>query len=341
VKVLVRAVNWVGDAILSVPALREIRRVYASGEITVLARPWVADLYRREDFCDEVLPRAGSRWLAAAELRRRGFDCAILLPNSFDAALVAWLGGVQRRIGYARDGRRWLLTDPIPPPRDGEIPAHQRYYYLELLRRAGLIETLPECAEIRLRADPEAGRAHLQRWGLRGERVIGVSPGAANSEAKQWPPERFVAVATRLASEWDAEVAVFGTSDEAALAERVAAGIGPAAHNLAGRTTLAELLDTAAACLVFVTNDSGGMHVAAAVGTPTVVVFGPTDPDATGPASSLARVVRTPVECSPCQYRRCPIDHRCMTRVAPETVLAEARAAVETVHGHAKQDHSP
>ncbi len=334
-RLLVRATNWVGDAIISVPALREIRRVHPAAEITILARPWVADLYHREDFCDEVMVYEGGRWAVTARLRERRFDCAIVLPNAFDAALVTWLARIPRRIGYAREGRALLLTDPIPVPRPGEIPAHQRYYYLELLRRAGWIDAFPECAEIRLRADPEAGRSMLRDFGLRSGRVIGVSPGAQNSQAKQWFPERFAAVASKLAEEWEAEVAVFGTAAEGELCGLVAGLIGPQAHPLGGRTTVGQFLDLAAACLVFVTNDSGSMHVAAAVGTPTVAVFGPTNVEATGPSSSLARVVRIPVECSPCEHRRCPIDHRCMTRVEPEMVLAAAL----TLHGHAKQDH--
>lgn len=334
-KLLVRATNWVGDAIISVPALREIRRVDPSAQITILARPWVAGLYRREDFCDDVMLYEGGRGAVAARLRERRFDCAILLPNAFDAALVTWLARIPRRIGYAREGRSLLLTAAIPVPRPGEIPAHQRYYYLELLRRAGWIDTFPECAEIRLRADPEAGRSLLREFGVRSGRVIGVSPGAQNSQAKQWFPERFAAVASKLAKEWEAEVAVFGTAAESELCGQVAGLIGPQAHNLGGRTTLEQFLDLAAACLVFVTNDSGSMHVAAAVGVPTVAVFGPTNVEATGPSSSLAQVVQVPVECSPCEYRRCPIDHRCMTRLQPEMVLAAAL----TLHGHAKQDH--
>jgi heptosyltransferase-2 len=333
--VLVRATNWVGDAILSAPALREIRRVYAGAELVVLARPWVADLYRREHLCDEVLIDEGGRWQTARRLRQRRFDCAILLPNSWNAALAPWLARIPRRIGYAREGRRFLLTDPIPAPGPGDIPTHQRYYYLELLRRAGVIEELPECRDIRLGADAEAGHALFREFGLRGGRVVGISPGAQNSAAKQWLPERFAEVASRLSREWEAEVALFGAGPERKRCAGIARQIGPQAHNLAGQTTLGQFVDLAAACLAFVTNDSGSMHVAAAVGTPVIAIFGPTDAAATGPASSLARVVRTPVECSPCLHRRCPIDHRCMTRVETSMVLAEAL----TLHGHARQNH--
>lgn len=343
-KLLVRATNWIGDAVLSIPAMRALRQAQPDATIAILAISAVADLYRREDFADEVLvcERGGrhrgirGRLRLAAELRERGFDAAILLPNSFDAALVAWLAKIPRRIGYARDGRGPLLTDAIAVPAAGAIPAHQRYYYLELLRRAGFIASAPECDEIPIRADAEAGRRRLRDFGFAGERVVGVSPGAAFGTAKRWLPERFAAVAATLAADGEAEVAIFGTPAEAALCEAVARGIGPQARSLAGRTSLAEFIDLAAACLLFLTNDSGAMHIAAAAGVPTVAVFGATDAEATGPVSSLARIVRRPVECSPCLLRECPIDHRCMTAVDPAIVEAEARQLVAlTVHGHA------
>ncbi len=345
---LIRATNWVGDAVMSIPALRAIREGRPDSRITVLASPWVADLYSREDFADRVLVydaagrHAGirGRLRLAAELREQRFDCAILLPNAFDAALLAWLARIPRRLGYARDGRSFLLTDPIPTPRRGSIPAHQRYYYIELLRLAGFLDSLPECREIRLHGDTAAGRELFRGFGLRGERVIGVSPGAAFGSAKRWLPERFSSAAATLSREWDAEVAVVGSSAEAPLCAAVASAIGPHAHNLAGRTSLGQFIDLAASCLAFLTNDSGAMHVAAAVGVPTIAVFGSTDPHSTGPTATLARIVRTPVECSPCLLRECPIDHRCMTRVEAAAVESEARQLVAlSIHGHASQDH--
>ncbi len=342
-KVLVRATNWVGDAIMSVPALRLIRERYPEAEITVLALPWVAELYTRENFCDQVIlyHRDGEhrglrgRLRLAADLRAQRFDCAILLQNAFDAALLAWLARIPRRIGYDRDGRGWLLTDALPVPRPGDIPAHQRYYYLELLRRAGLLDGLPDCPEIRLHTEPDRGRALFERFGVRGDRVLGVSPGAAFGSAKRWLPERFAEAASELASEWEAEIALFGSQAEAEVCRSIQESLGPRAHNLAGQTSLSEFIDLASACCAFLTNDSGAMHIAAAAGVPTVAVFGPTNADATGPASSLARIVRTPVECSPCEYRECPIDHRCMTRVETATVTAAARSIPRSIHGHA------
>ena len=338
-KLLVRATNWLGDAVMSIPALREIRRSFPGSEIVVLARPWVADLYRREDFCDRILTyenrgrHAGVRGKLrlAGELRRERFDCAILLQNAFDAALLAWLARIPKRIGYSRDGRRALLTAPVAVPHKDEIPEHQRYYYLELLRRSGLIETLPECREIRLAGAAKAADSGRSLWRQRGftaARWIGVSPGAAFGGAKRWLPERFAESAAKLSADLEAEVAVFGSAAEAELCESVAAGIGPRAHSLAGKTTLAEFIDLAATCVVYLTNDSGPMHVASALGVPTVAVFGATDHIATGPTNAWARIVRQPVECSPCLLRECPIDHRCMTRVASAMVVAEAQSLV-------------
>ena len=204
-KLLVRAPNWVGDVIMSVPALRALRDAQPAPEIAVLARPGVAEIYAREPFADQVMVyeniglRGKSR--LAAELRARHFDCALLLPNSFDSALITWLARIPRRIGYTRDGRRWLLTDPIETPAPGSIPRHERFYYLELLRLAGFIDAIPACDRIRIGADPEAGRAALRSFGLDAARVIGLSPGAAFGGAKRWLPERFASAASTLAAE--------------------------------------------------------------------------------------------------------------------------------------------
>jgi heptosyltransferase-2 len=335
-KVLVRATNWVGDAVMSLPALRAIRDAYPQAEIAVLARPWVADLYARERFCDRLILYTAARgahdiagkWRAASELRREHFECAILLQNAFEAALSAWLARIPERIGYDRDGRGFLLTKAVRPPKPGEIPRHERYYYLELLRRAGIIESLPQVDAIRLDGAAVAaveGREALRR--VLGDQVVGVSPGAAYGTAKRWLPERFVEAAAELARELGAGVAVFGSADERELAKEVARGVsarGLAVHNFAGATSLRQFIELAAACRVFLTNDSGAMHVASALGVPTVAVFGATDDIATGPSSPLARVIREPVDCSPCLLRECPIDHRCMTRVAAERVVDAA-----------------
>jgi heptosyltransferase II len=332
VKILVRATNWIGDALLSLPALRAIRGRFPAAEIVVLARPWVAALYEHERSVDRIvsLPAAKGfadfqgKWKIARQLRKERFDLAVLLPNSFESAALLCFAGAHRIVGYARDGRTPLLTHAIPVPSRGEIPKHETYYYLELLRRADLIPALPEAGEIRFDRIEEArrrGRDLFARAELKTP-IIGVSPGAAYGGAKRWLPERFSESARKLAAGLNAAVAVFGSADEAALCERVAAEAG--GRNFAGRTTLREFIDMTAACRLFLTNDSGAMHIASALGVPSVAVFGPTDESATGPMGALSRILRQPVGCAPCLLRECPIDHRCMTGVSADRAVKTA-----------------
>jgi heptosyltransferase-2 len=336
---MVRATNWLGDAIMSLPALRAIRDVFPKAHISVVARPWVADLYARESVIDAVIPYlARKNWRARVEFARglqvHAFDAAILLQNAFDAALMARLARIPQRIGYRRDGRGWLLTGAIPVPEPGDIPRHERYYYLELLRRAGLIDRFPHPAPILLEGlaqAREAGAAHLRELNV-SLPAIGVSPGAAYGNAKRWLPERFADAAVRLARGGKFAVLVFGSAAERDLAESVAAAVRAArveTHNLAGETTLRQFIDMASVCRLFLTNDSGAMHMASALAVPTVTVFGATDDTTTGPCGPFARVVREPAGCSPCLLRECPIDHRCMTRVSSHRVEAEARQILE------------
>src|SRR5579862_1188735 len=317
---------------MSLPALRALRERYPDARISILAKPWVADLYRRESFCDELIPYTSDglaeKWAIARWLKSYEFDCAILLQNAFEAAGLAYLASIPERIGYARDGRSMLLTRAIPVPAPGEIPRHERFYYLELLRRAGIIPALPESDSIRLESAPAARAAGMEKFrslGL-GDVVIGVSPGAAYGTAKRWHPERFAEAANRVAGELSAAVAIFGSRQERDLCATVASAITAPVHNFAGETPLAEYIDLAAACRVYLTNDSGAMHVASALGVPTIAVFGATDDATTGPTGPLAKVIREPVDCSPCLKRECPIDHRCMTRVESARV---AEAALE------------
>jgi heptosyltransferase II len=331
-RILIRATNWVGDAVMSLPALQTVRARFPDAHIAILARSWVADIYARETFADEVIRYDAGRgvgdlsgkWRVAADLRKRRFDTALLLQNAFEAAAIVRLAGIPRRIGYDRDGRGWLLTDAVPVPRKGEIPRHERFYYLELLRRAGLIDTLPESPAIRLGGAAQARQAGLERFKIMGfEDVTGLSPGAAFGSAKRWLPERFAESAAAL----ERPVALFGSKDERELCRQIAGDLrnrGILTHNFAGETTLGEFIELAAACRLYLTNDSGGMHIASALGVPTVAVFGATDHTGTGPTGPLARVIRQQVDCSPCLLRECPIDHRCMTAVSAKIVAETA-----------------
>jgi heptosyltransferase II len=314
--ILIRATNWVGDAVMSLPALRAIREKFSTARISVLAKPWVADLYGRESFIDEIILYSGeSPWRTGHELRSRRFDCAILLQNAFEAAWIAWLARIPTRIGYKRDGRQLLLTRAVDVPKPGEIPRHERFYYLELLRRADLIDALPASDAIRLH------RGVMPN----GKPIIGISPGAAYGTAKRWVPERFAEAAATLATVRGASIALFGSKTERELCAEVARLLeGHAVINYAGQTTLGQFIDLASGCELFLTNDSGSMHIASALGVPTVAIFGATDDTTTGPTGLNARVVRQPVDCSPCLLRECPIDHRCMTGVSADRVVREA-----------------
>jgi len=340
VKILVRATNWVGDAVMSIPALEAIRAHWPKAEIAILGRGQIADLYRGQAFADRLMvleSAAGrGRLLAverlAAALRRERFDLGIVLPNSFASAWLLWRAGVPERVGYGRDGRAWMLTHAIPLPRIGELPAHEAYGYFELLRRAGWLESLPAVERICLAVPPAARERAREKLagavgdGQGGRRLrVALAPGATNSRAKCWPAERFAGLADRLVDEFDAAVLLFGTASEREVARRIQALMRHRPIDLAGQTTLEELPALLAACDSFIGNDSGAAHVAAAVAVPAIVIFGPTDPERTRPLGTRVTVVRVPVSCSPCMLRDCPVDHRCMNRISVEEVYRAAR----------------
>jgi heptosyltransferase-2 len=339
-KILVRATNWVGDAVMALPALEAIRRREPRAHIAVLARAWVAELYRDQGFADQLIvfehagrhAGIGGVERLARELRRERFDAALLLQNAFQAAWLAWRAGIPRRIGYARDRRSWLLTQAVELPQPGEIPSAEPYYYLELLRRAGWLEQLPQLSAVTMRVSDAArqnGESKLRAAGAReGARRVAMAPGAAFGAARCWPVERFAALADRAAAELDADVVLVGSAADRDTAQRIAAGMRQKPVMLAGQTSIGELPGVLRACGAFVGNDSGAMHVAAAVGLPVVGVFGPTDPEATAPLSDRMAVVREPVECSPCFLRACPVDHRCMQRIEVERVFDALRASL-------------
>jgi heptosyltransferase-2 len=332
-KILVYAPSWIGDAVMSLGAIRVLRRGKRDAEIVVLARPWVSELYEGLEGVDETMlydPRGvdrGLRGLAAASsrVRSRDFDACLLLPSAFRAAAFARLSGIRERWGYATEGRGFLLTRKVPPaPRP--FGRHQAYFYQELVAGLGFDAGEPD---VRLRATEsmrERARALLEAEGWDGRQsLVGIHPGATNSRAKRWLPDRFAEVAGRLGVATNARVVVLGGPSETELTREVARRLEDPPFMLAGKTSLGELMGVIASLSLFLSNDSGPMHLAAALGTSTVAVFGPTDPRETGPVGKAALVVREPVECSPCVYRDCPIDHRCMERVEVERVYHEAR----------------
>jgi heptosyltransferase-2 len=335
-KILVRAPNWVGDAVMAIPSLELIRRTHASDEICVLARPVVADLFSGQPFVDRILQydfRGSHRgWLGreklSAELRKEKFDIAVLLQNAFEAAWLAWRAGIPERIGYARDGRGPLLTKAIRVPQQGDIPKHESHYYLELLHRSGWIAVSPAIPPIRLfvsDAARTAAESALLSAGVRENAWrCAIAPGASYGAAKCWPAERFALLADRLISECGADVIFFGTPAEKEIAARIRPMMKSRAISLVGETPMRDLAALFASCSVFIGNDSGAMHVAAAAGLPVIGIFGSTDPEGTSPVTEQFTLVREAVSCSPCFLRRCPVDHRCMMRITVDSVFTAA-----------------
>jgi heptosyltransferase-2 len=341
-RVVVRSANWVGDAVMTIPALRELRRLLPAAHLTLETRAWAGGIFDGADFIDELLPLdAGTRGLKGLirqtrEWRRRRFDAAVLFPNAFAPALVAAAARVPLRLGYRTDGRGALLTHPLPVP-EWRGSRHEVYYYLNLVAEFerllyGSTEIDPREPRLDLEVSPErreAARELLRSSGVRaGRPVVALCPGSTNSRAKRWPPERFAALADLLIEHAGAEVLLIGAREELEVSEEVSARMRRRPFVLTGRTSLAETTALLSVADLLITNDTGPAHLAAATRCPTIVIFGPTNPLTTRPFSDLAEVVREPPACAPCMLRDCPIDHRCMTAISPEAVFARARAVV-------------
>ncbi|MEP6637241.1 MAG: lipopolysaccharide heptosyltransferase II, partial [Acidobacteriota bacterium] len=337
-RIAVRGTNWLGDAAMTVPALRELRRLLPHAHITLVTRPSIVGLFLDADFLDEVLPydRRGPRTLFSQvrEWRQRRFDLAVIFQNAFEAALIPRLAGVPHRIGYATEGRSFLLTNPLPLP-EWRSSRHEVYYYLNIVQE---LEFLLDGTRLVLSVQPETalpisearrteGLELLRTYGVQSTRpLIALCPGSINSRAKRWPAERYAALADLLIETLQAEVLLIGSPDELDVSLEVSGKMRNKPVLLTGKTDLSQAVAVLSLVDLLVTNDTGPAHVAPALGRPTLVIFGPTNPLTTRPFSSVAEIVRHPPDCAPCMLRDCPIDHRCMTAISPEDVFARARA---------------
>jgi heptosyltransferase-2 len=322
--IAVRAPNWLGDAVLSLPALRDLRAAFPAARLEVVARPAVAPLYGAVPALDGIREVKGLRAEVAA---LRGFDVGVLFTNSLGTALAMRLAGVRERWGYARDGRGLLLTRAARRPA-ATGGRSQVFYYRAMLEQIGVATSGAPDASLTC---PEAWRTSARALLGGGEHFVGVAPGAAYGGAKRWPAARFAAAAGLLARERGARVVVVGTAAERPAGALLARECG--ALDLCGRTSLPELVGVLAQLDLLLTNDSGPMHVAAALGTPVVATFGPTDWRETAPFGGRTAIAREPVECAPCRFRECPIDHRCMERLEPARVAETARALLRGESG--------
>jgi heptosyltransferase-2 len=325
-RILIRSSNWLGDAVMSVPALQAIRCGRPDAHVTVLTRAKLADFWRSVKGVDDVMAiDSGESVFSVARKIRDKFDVAILFPNSPRAALEAFSGGVPRRVGFRRRWRSMLINQIYREKKSEkqnrlQPPRHQAYHYLDLARFVGAeVPEVPEFERVAVQGD--AG----------GKTRLGLCPGAEYGSAKRWMPERYAEVALTVAERGDCEWILFGTAADAALGAEIEEKLGKHCRNMIGKTSLAELISELAGCAMLLTNDTGTMHLAAYLGVPTVAIFGSTEPSLTGPIGEVHCVIRRHVECSPCFLRECPIDFRCMKGIESREVVEAVLRMLEKV----------
>ncbi len=319
--ILVRAPNWIGDIMMSTPAIHALRESFPNSSVSVLIKKGLAPLLEGNGDIDEIISFSPeglsplSRISFYHDLKERDFDLAVLFTNSFDSAFAAWLAGAKIRLGYRKDMRGLLLTHPIPLPKRESPRMHQSKFYTDLVAKIGqgqpanrLFFHLPE------EAAAEADRIWKER-GLSKSFVVGFGIGAAFGSAKRWPLERYSELANRIVRKLGGKVIIFGGSGDRGDAENILSGCPAGVISLAGEISLKTLGALLKRCDLYITNDSGPMHIAAAVGTPIVAIFGPTDPSESAPISGSYTIVRKEADCSPCWKRECPTDHRCMEEI--------------------------
>jgi lipopolysaccharide heptosyltransferase II len=316
-RILIRSSNWLGDAVMSVPAVRAIKNGRPDTHITVAAPAKIASMWKLVSEVDAIIPLTGNSLVAAARSLRRqsSFDAAILFPNSLRVALESWLSGIPRRVGYRGHSRSWLLNQIIPEPRRPGLE-HQSSRYLHIARDCGA-----ETSNIEHRTPNIATASIHQRSPIDDSPIrIGLSPGAEYGPAKRWLPERFAEAAAAVTARSPVQWILFGKKNDAPIGEQITTALGDSCVNRIGQTTLEQLIDELRQCRLVLTNDTGTMHLAALLGVPTVAIFGSTEPRLTGPLGDRHIVLRHHVECSPCFLRKCPIDFRCMKAVSVQEV---------------------
>lgn len=321
---------------MSLPALHKLRRIFPAAHITLVCHPGTADIFIESELADDLLVTERGTFSVirnARAWRRSRFDLAVLFQNAFAAAATAWLAGVPLRVGYDTDRRGALLTTAIRPP-EWKNERHESFYYLYIVEQLerGLFGTSSiEDTETHFnlqvsdKRKDAARRLMNQAGGHPGKPLAIICPGSVNSRAKRWPAERYAELADHLAQS-GMDVALIGSSAEIDVSTEVSSRVKHQPIVLTGTTTVAEVVAIISIADVLITNDTGPAHIGAALGTPTLVVFGPTNPLTTYPLSSAAAIIRRAPDCAPCMLRDCPIDHRCMTAIASEEVFACAVA---------------
>jgi heptosyltransferase-2 len=339
-RVVVRGTNWVGDSLMTIPALRALRRVLPDAHITLVIRPGTKGIFSDVDFIDEILvydrKNAFSVVPQVREWKRRRFDLAVLFQNAFEAALIPFLAGVPLRLGYATESRQALLTHPLQLP-DWRSSRHEVFYYLYVITaleqmlfgRSTVCEAEPD-ASIRISEGRKRSATELLRAvGVsEDDSVVVICPGSINSRAKRWPAEAYASLADRLI-EGKRRVLLIGSKDETDVSEEVTRRMQQQPIVLTGKTTLDQITAVLDRADLIVTNDTGPAHIGAALGRPTIVIFGPTNPLTTRPFAPDAVILRHPPDCAPCMLRDCPIDHRCMTAITVDDVFEQSQTLLK------------
>jgi heptosyltransferase-2 len=324
-KIVVRAPNWIGDSVLALSAIESLRKNLPEAQIWVASEGWVKDLFISHDFIEGIIPLSKTKSLkdlkgSAKKIQAQDFDAGVLFTNSFASALLFYLAKIPERWGYSRDGRGLLLTKRVSRKKL-QNSGHQADYYMELISRLGF-KSYPPKLFLPLTQE-EINKASELLHSLKVDLklpVVVLHPGASYGPSKRWPAERFAALGDILRDRNKATILITGAADEKELAGSISSIMKNKTINLSGRTSLRMLAGLISRANLFVTNDSGPMHMANALGTPLVAVFGPTDPRATGPYQEPAAVIKKDVPCWPCSYRDCPFDHRCMMKISVEEV---------------------
>ena len=325
-RILVRTPNWIGDAVMTTPAMAAIRYTFPDTEISVLAKPAIAELFQSHPACDRIIIFDKSNghkgikglWRLTRELKQLQFDIAILMQNAFQAAAITFLAGIPIRAGYRTDGRRWLLNYGVPVG-SKERQLHHVDYYFNMVKALGI---MGPSKHLTLECTKQEFAWSQDIFGQQKYAVI--APGATYGSAKKWKPERFAAVADSLGSQFDLKIVFIGDQGDQATGNQVTAQMQSQPINLIGKTSVRQMLAIISNSRLMVTNDSGPMHVAAAFNTPLIAIFGPTDRQTTSPQSKNARMVYQPLDCVPCLRRHCPTDHACMEAVTVDEVLTAA-----------------
>lgn len=328
-KIMIRAANWVGDAIMTTPVVRSVRKNFPQSHITVLAKPWVIPVYENNPYIDDVMvyqannrhKRGMGTLRLASDLRKKKFDMAVLMQNAFEAALISFLGRVKERLGYNTDARGFLLNRSVKM--NPELKKrHLIEYYNGILSGAGLESDGMSMDLFLSKADREfATEWIVKHIGNVSKPVIGINPGATGGTAKRWFPERYAKLSNYLFQKYNTPIIIFGGPGDGELGNRINKLSEGSCINCAGKTTLGQAFALIEKCDLFITNDSGLMHAAAALDVNQVMVIGSTDYIATRAYSKKAKMLRVPVDCSPCLKDTCPTDHTCMDQINVDMVL--------------------